>query len=353
MAQSVTDRGLGLFGRSDLIFRFLSPSFLTLSSLSDIALVGHASILNDDVLSVLLTLFFEGNPLLFFRFSPAENCIINRVQLNDAKLNFNNRCSNSKKCMQFFSHQLPTQNRHCLTSLEESLKMSAKASSFMLVPSFFACFKSFWKYFWAWVRTWTTVRVFISSAINFHCLLWASSPLTNISCSACVHLPAAWLNLIHYGSQETCHQLKNEMLHWFQHFWLFCEGSALFTCAFLSATWVSLNEIIVEEASFESLNDSGIIDDHFGHLMQSERNLWQLIASPLWRFSVWFDLHDFNRYEGYERWHNIQRISFTAVDRTINLHGKTFWAGRRKNRCFPENFSVTHRINQWNENLKK
>ena len=43
----------------------------------------------------------------------------------------------------------------------------------------------------------------------------------------------------------------------------------------------------------------------------------------------------------------------TAVDRTINLHGKTFWAGRRKNRCFPENFSVTHRINEWNENLKK
>lgn len=70
------ERGLGLFGRSDFNFRFLSPSFLALNSLSEIALVGHVSIINDDVLSVLLTLFFEGNPLLFFRFSPAENCAI-------------------------------------------------------------------------------------------------------------------------------------------------------------------------------------------------------------------------------------------------------------------------------------
>jgi hypothetical protein len=101
----VTDRGLGLFGRSDFIFRFLSPSLLALSSLSEITLVGHASVLNEDVLSVLLTLFFEGNPLLFFRFSPAENCMTNEVQLIGVKLNFNNRCSNSGKNNVFFFYR--------------------------------------------------------------------------------------------------------------------------------------------------------------------------------------------------------------------------------------------------------
>jgi hypothetical protein len=98
----VTDRGLGLFGRSDFIFRFLSPSLLALSSLSEITLVGHASIINDDVLSVRLTLFFEENPLLFFRFNPAENCMTNGVQSIGVKLNFNNRCSNSGKNSNIF-----------------------------------------------------------------------------------------------------------------------------------------------------------------------------------------------------------------------------------------------------------
>ena len=108
------------------------------------------------------------------------------------------------------------------TSDEESLNRSAN-SSLITDPSFLACFKSFWKYFWACVRTWTTVRVLISSAISFHCLLCSSSPLTNISCSACVHLPAVkrfeyskrWLDfrclnsrmLIHWTSIST--QIKS------------------------------------------------------------------------------------------------------------------------------------------------
>ena len=34
-----------------------------------------------------------------------------------------------------------------LTSDDESLNMSANASSLMFEPSFLACFRSFWKYF--------------------------------------------------------------------------------------------------------------------------------------------------------------------------------------------------------------
>ena len=51
---------------------------------------------------------------------------------------------NKKGFQKFFCFLL---REGALTSDEESLNMSANASSLMLEPSFLACFKSFWKYF--------------------------------------------------------------------------------------------------------------------------------------------------------------------------------------------------------------
>lgn len=50
---------------------------------------------------------------------------------------------------------------------------------------------SFWKYFCACVRIWTTVRVSTSAAMTFHSLPCSRSPLINMSCSSLDHRPAA------------------------------------------------------------------------------------------------------------------------------------------------------------------
>lgn len=64
-----------------------------------------------------------------------------------------------------------------------SCRNESSYSSVLLV------FISFWKYFCACVRIWTTVRVLIKSAICFHCFLYNFSPSKNNWCSSGVHLP--------------------------------------------------------------------------------------------------------------------------------------------------------------------
>src|SRR6056297_2797807 len=55
-------------------------------------------------------------------------------------------------------------------------------------PFFFA-FANFWKYFCAWVRIWTTVRVLINLAIFFQPFPCISKPFKNKTCSSQVHRP--------------------------------------------------------------------------------------------------------------------------------------------------------------------